>query len=815
MSADEVPKEPPASINEIAAAIFETAQDSIIVTDIAGTITHWYPAAARLFGYSSDEILGRPIAVLIPEDRGVAFLEIIATTRREETIPAYPTVCRAKDGRVFDVSVSVTPICHPRAGIVGILRILRDIASQETQQRMLTALNQLTDDLHGAASLGDVYSLAVGGLFGALKCDRAAILVAGDSGKLRFAGAVGLSQEFQRTVEGHSPWPEDATEVAPVAISDVDLATIDEHLSAIIRKEGIRALCFVPIAANEALLGKLMLYYNAPYAFAAADIEIAYAIAKQVGIAIQLLKAEEARRQAEEDLRQSRSRLETEAAALARLTEAASKLWSMRDLDAGMRGILSAAVDLTEADKGVVQLVRPDGSRGLSAHHGFDAGMFAVWTPPADTSGFATERALRSGKPVFIEDTETDPSYEIYRETTRYFGYRALHAFPIIGRGGIVLGVLALHFHVPTPADQNNLRRFDLYLRQAADFIDRCRLDDALAESARQEHARAAQLEALMDATPAGVWIAHDKDFKRMTGNKAAMRLLGFNDDRPVANQVAEPANLPMTFFAAGQPLPIEDLPLRRAARGEKVQDFEEEVRFEDGTSRYLFGNAVPLLNRDGGVEGAISAFVDITERKKAEQQQQVLIAELNHRVKNTLATVLAIQQQTFKRAASLEEARKTFEARVMALASAHTRLADSDWSGVALRTLLEQAISIFRKNLENATLRGPPLVMNAKAALSLALAFHELATNAAKYGALSLPDGQLSVSWCRGASHVSVRWSERNGPTVTAPSKKGFGHTFLEKGLIYDLGARFEIAFEPCGVDCVIELPIPRVVAT
>src|SRR5690606_22125427 len=132
----------------------------------------------------------------------------------------------------------------------------------------------------------------------------------------------------------------------------------------------------------------------------------------------------------------------------------------------------------------------------------------------------------------------------------------------------------------------------------------------------------------------------------------------------------APPAELPTHFevYVDDQCLAPEDLPVQKAARGEVVESFEEEVRFEDGTSAFLFGNATPLRDARGEPCGSVAAFVDITDRKKAEEQRDLLIAELNHRVKNTLATVLSIARQSFARTSSVEEASASFDSRIRAL---------------------------------------------------------------------------------------------------------------------------------------------------
>ena len=165
----------------------------------------------------------------------------------------------------------------------------------------------------------------------------------------------------------------------------------------------------------------------------------------------------------------------------------------------------------------------------------------------------------------------------------------------------------------------------------------------------------------------------------------------------------------------------------------------KKEIRFDDGTSRYLLGNATPLRDAEGNPCGAVAAFVDITDRKKAEEQRDLLVAELSHRVKNTLAIVISIAQQSFSRNPNAEEARRSFDSRIRALAQTHSRLAEANWSGVSFQAmLLDELAPYFRDDGRNITVSGPPIALHAKCALTLGMALHELATNAAKHGALS-----------------------------------------------------------------------------
>ncbi|MGB9365020.1 MAG: PAS domain S-box protein [Xanthobacteraceae bacterium] len=199
-------------------------------------------------------------------------------------------------------------------------------------------------------------------------------------------------------------------------------------------------------------------------------------------------------------------------------------------------------------------------------------------------------------------------------------------------------------------------------------------------------------------------------------------------------------------------------------------------------------------------------------ERVRAEQKRDLLVAELNHRVKNTLATVVAISHQSFAKGRSPEEAHRSFERRVRALAQTHGRLAEASWSGVSLEMVLGDETEPYRDERGNVRIAGPRIQLNPKSAVSLGMAFHELTTNAAKYGALSTKEGRLEVTWSVSTDReLRIRWQETGGPAVQTPQRSGFGRLLLERALRSDLDAAVQLDFAPAGLECVIRFPLDR----
>ncbi len=239
---------------------------------------------------------------------------------------------------------------------------------------------------------------------------------------------------------------------------------------------------------------------------------------------------------------------------------------------------------------------------------------------------------------------------------------------------------------------------------------------------------------------------------------------------------------------------------------------YESEYRIvrPDGQTRWIFGrgrvirDALGIPIRYSGID------IDITDRKQAELQRDLLVAELNHRVKNTLATVAAIAQQSFSKSATVEGALETFNSRLQALAQTHTRLAERHWSGVSFETLIRDELTPYlQPDGSNAHVEGPELLVTPKCAILLGMIFHELATNAAKYGALSTEQGRVDVTWECDGQTMRVAWRESGGPTVSVPTRRGFGRLLMDRAIASDLKGKVDLDFAPEGLKCTITFPL------
>lgn len=215
--------------------------------------------------------------------------------------------------------------------------------------------------------------------------------------------------------------------------------------------------------------------------------------------------------------------------------------------------------------------------------------------------------------------------------------------------------------------------------------------------------------------------------------------------------------------------------------------------------------SAGPLLNDDKYSVGSIVTLTEITERKRSEEQQAMLVAELNHRVKNILAVVQAVAWQTLRKSSSLDSFGAAFSGRLKAISVAHDILTRTRWIGIGLNELLAAVLAPYRsKDETRIALNGPPILLPARAVTPLSMALHELATNASKYGALSQPYGNITVEWevsDGDPKRVTLVWRERGGPKVARAATSGFGTMLIKRLLTYDLEGGAELSFEVEGI--------------
>jgi PAS domain S-box-containing protein len=251
----------------------------------------------------------------------------------------------------------------------------------------------------------------------------------------------------------------------------------------------------------------------------------------------------------------------------------------------------------------------------------------------------------------------------------------------------------------------------------------------------------------------------------------------------------------------------------RKLAEGGNVR-ITLQLRTRDGQERIWEINTRITNDADGTPHGLHAIARDVTEAKRAETHLRLLVDELNHRVKNTLAIVQGIIQQTFRSDRAPELARAAFEGRLAALSEAHSLLTREHWGPVSMASIISDAVAPHAGETQRIDLSGPNLQIAPKTAISLALAIHELATNAVKYGALARPEGSVEIDWQIAdgpeGRRMHLEWQEHGGPPVEPPSHRGFGTRMIERGLAAELGGSVRIDFAPEGVRCTVDAPLP-----
>lgn len=306
------------------------------------------------------------------------------------------------------------------------------------------------------------------------------------------------------------------------------------------------------------------------------------------------------------------------------------------------------------------------------------------------------------------------------------------------------------------------------------------------------------RLAAIIESSDAAI-MSIDLDARITSWNEGAERLYGFSADEIVGH--------PVTRLLPRERSEEEGAILSRIRRGERVEPYETVRLHKNGASIDVSLTVSPVRDTAGRIVGASKIARDIRARKEAERLQRLLMNELKHRVKNVLATVRAIATKTF-RGEVHARARTAFDARLLALSKAHDLLTAESWSGAELSALVADVLSPY--GTANIAIAGPRLWLPSDVVLSFSLALHELATNAAKYGALSVPTGSVEIAWGivgEENPHLTMSWTERGGPPVATPRRKGFGSRLIEL-LSTQMNGSVRIEYARSGVVCEIDAP-------
>ncbi|HEY0626564.1 MAG TPA: PAS domain S-box protein [Allosphingosinicella sp.] len=297
--------------------------------------------------------------------------------------------------------------------------------------------------------------------------------------------------------------------------------------------------------------------------------------------------------------------------------------------------------------------------------------------------------------------------------------------------------------------------------------------------------------------------IAADLDQVITDCNPAAAEAVGLSREEAIGRGISG--------FVSAEDFERTTAMLRQKLEGGGTTRYDVRVRNSRGDWLFWEINSGLTYDDAGMPIGLHVVGRDITERKRAEEHQRLLVNELNHRVKNSLAVVQGLAHQTLRNGNVDPAVQRSLEGRLAALAAAHDVLTRESWCSASMRDIIEEAVALFCSD-GRCSIEGPALRLNPRAAVSLALAIHELGTNAAKYGAFQSDAGQVAIEWKLMEGRLIFSWIERGGPKVAVPTRRGFGTRMIERGLAGELDGEVELSFDPEGFRCVVSAPAPKI---
>lgn len=750
----------------------------------------------------------------------------------------------------------------------------RTAVSQRPADSVTEIVFRLTDRLYRATSKDEVFEAALEAICEALGCTSASILQFDGEQVMRFVAWRGLSSGYRNAVDGHSPWKAGQRGASPIYVTDILQTEEPAWLKEVITKEGIRSLAFVPIEAHGQIVGKFMSYFGSPHSWNERENEIAVTIARQVGFAVERWRAEEARVVVERELRLSeeRFRLMSEDAPVMIWTSDANG--HCRHLNRLLRefwGVTESEISTFRWD----ETIHPEDARhvaatmaqalesrspvGLKARYRKAGGGYRIlqtearpnYAPDGTFMGMIgvnlditekedAERAMRESEARFramadampqlvwtadrlggldywntriseYAEGSTNPQGDfdwtalIFPDdlaATKAVWEQALETgqpYQIAHRLLMRDGSARWHLSRATPiSDRGEVQR---WFGTATDIDDLRLAEERLKESLQR------QLIAV-EGAGLGVFEWDIRTDRTIWENRRMYDIFGVAPDEPspgkdeFAQFYLHPDDAPLLEEALRK-VDHQDPSYRMVARILRKSD--RELRWLEVSGRFEFdGSGQPVR--------LIGVAADITERKQLEEHQQLLINELNHRVKNTLSVVQSLAKQTFK--GGDPAAFTALDGRLKALGQVHNLLAERSWESASLAEVAERCISFQGADQLRVHMEGPEVQLTARQALTMAMVLHELNTNACKYGALSQMTGAVNLSWQSSSDQLIVTWAEEGGPPCLAPTKRGFGSVLIEQAARADLQAKVERDFRPEGLVCRISIPEQRVIS-
>jgi PAS domain S-box-containing protein len=470
--------------------------------------------------------------------------------------------------------------------------------------------------------------------------------------------------------------------------------------------------------------------------------------------------------------------------------------------------VTAVAAKLFRTPIAIVSLVDED-RIWFKSHHGLEVEQIS-----RDPGLCAS--AILEGTPYIVEDAKKDVRALANPLVAGEFGLRFYVGAPLRTRDGYNLGTLCVIDHEPRTVSPEEVEQLEhlaaivmeqmelrLQARRAVAEVTEVTRRSAELSRYREEEARQASalLSAIGASSPNPIY-AKDLDLRFIYANEEMLAVLGRSADEVLGSTIDEIIPRPEQAVAYAEAN-------RRVLDSGSAEHVEEVFTRPDGSDVIFHSSMAPLRLGQASIVGLVGVSVDVTDRKRAEQHQRLLINELNHRVKNTLALVQGIAHQSFKDGGT-PEAKSAFEGRLEALSATHSLLTSENWESVSLRKIVGDAIEPFKVRSDCFNVSGPNVALPPKSAVTLALAVHELGTNAAKYGALSDDSGRVLLHWSTAGDRLRLTWREEGGPPVRAPTRRGFGSRLIERGLAAELKGKVVVEFEETGLICSVDAPLP-----
>jgi PAS domain S-box-containing protein len=481
------------------------------------------------------------------------------------------------------------------------------------------------------------------------------------------------------------------------------------------------------------------------------------------------------------------------------LHEISTLLIQEGNLDSLYSCILDAAANLMSTDMASMQVLDSERSQlRFVAWKGFHPQSAAFWEWVHLDSASTCGLAFSSGSRVVVADVETcgfmagTADLDEYRRSN----IRAVQSTPLVSRSGQLLGMISTHWREPGQPTERALRRLDVLARQAADLIERGKAEATLRESNEQLLRLASIVESSNDAI-----ITMNLDGIITSWNKSAERHFGYTAEEVIGK--------PVTIYIPLERSDEEPTILARLRLGERIEHYETVRQRKDGGLIDISLTVSPIKDAQGTIIGASKIARDITERKRHDELIATLAREAQHRTKNILATVQATVN--LSHSDTPDALKRAIEGRIQALANVHDLLVKSRWVGAELSSIVFQELGPYLGRGDGrARIDGPYVLLAPNTAQAIAVTLHELATNAAKYGSLSMPTGQVEISWIRAPDGLLVlRWTESGGPPLKEPTREGFGTSVIERMIREQLKGEMRRDWRVEGLACEIVLKV------